>query len=156
MKQKKKVHIDGVLKVIAICLIVAGVICIINGVISVISDAASRVDNFVGGYDDFDFDDYYEESFVSFDVFRNFKSVFSGFVCFVWAIVLLVISKSIKTNRERNAEMEFVDAVSNPQIIIQKQEERRYFCAYCGNELFRTDRMCQSCGASKKIEKIEN
>ena len=77
--------------------------------------------------------------------------IFSGFVCVVWAVLILNVSRMSKSiSNQKNQEKHLLTSVDNVSEKAESQEKETVYCVYCETELLENERECPNCGASKK------
>lgn len=150
-KEKKEKN-KSFLRKVAFFLYLLAFISLIVGICKMASHFSSVTERMFD-YDDFEeFDDFFSDGKLQSAI----SSFFSAFVLFIWGSVFMFISNSklIKQKLEKKQE-EQKQAEEKEQELPQVKEvpKKRYFCAYCDNELDENDRKCPYCGSSKKIQK---
>ena len=99
----------------------------------------------------------FNESTQSFDKFTKMAQrwegaillVFTGFVCIVWAILILNISKMKNNIAESKKKVEDTRMCDENEKKVESIEKEAFFCVYCETELMENERTCPNCGASK-------
>ena len=116
---------------------------------------------FVGLFTSFS---HFNDSMQSFDRITSMAKrwegaillIFSGFVCIVWAVLILNVSRMSK-NMKNQAESKVLNDLKIQQKKMEPVQKTTVYCAYCETELFENERDCPNCGASKNksIKNIE-
>lgn len=158
-KSKEKKNGKSLLKKIAIFLYILAFICLIVGIFQIASHVTTETKHVFESIEDFDdFDNFDDYTFSASKIESAISSIFSAVVLFVWGSVFMVISNSKQLKQkieQKRAEQEeqFRMRQEAQQQEIKQEPKKRYFCAYCDNELDENDKKCPYCGASKKIQK---
>lgn len=150
--EKSKEKNKSFLRKVAIFLYLLALISLIVGICKMASHFSSVTERMFE--DDFEeFDNFFSDGKLQSAI----SSFFSAFVLFIWGSVFMFISNSkfIKQQIEKKQEEQrkAEEAKKQESSEIKEVPKKRYFCAYCDNELDENDKKCPYCGAAKKIQK---
>ena len=66
---------------------------------------------------------------------------------FIFVVVLIVITKTIKNHKNIGGIGDEDEAEFEDEEYLEENENVEEFCAYCGSKLEKSETVCKSCGA---------